>query len=158
MVFVRAAAAWLGARPQLGRDMFARPPAAAPSRKGGYVALMEACLVVLRGKGGRAEQAPVYRPVVPDLWRVSDALARIRTTLAEHPEGGDLLLFLPGITADTTNRTLRARAAVASTLLAGLELAREGALTIEQEEDYGPVWLLAKQAAQEDVPGDVLVG
>jgi segregation and condensation protein A len=141
MVFVRAAAAWLAARPQLGTDVFARPAATAPSREGGYVALMEACLVVLRGRGGRAEEAPLYQPVIPDLWRVTDALARIRLTLAEHPEGGELSAFLPGLAADVANRDLRARAAVASTLLAGLELARDGAVMIEQEEDYGPVLL-----------------
>ncbi|WP_284948268.1 segregation and condensation protein A [Acidisoma cladoniae] len=140
MVFVRAAACWLTARPQLGIDVFARPAATAPSREGGYVALMEACLVVLRGRGGRPEEAPVYRPVVQEFWRVTDALARIRTVLAEQPEGGDLSQFLPAISVDVANRDLRARAAVASTLLAGLELAREGAVMIEQEED-GPVLL-----------------
>jgi segregation and condensation protein A len=141
MVFVRAAAAWLAVRPQLGTDVFALPAATAPSREGGYVALMDACLVVLRGRGGRAEEAPVYRPVVSEFWRVTDALARIRTVLAEHPEGGELSQFLPVLSPDVVNRDLRARAAVASTLLAGLELAREGAVSIEQEKDYGPVLL-----------------
>jgi segregation and condensation protein A len=110
---------------------------------------MEACLVVLRGRGGRPEEALVYRQVVPGLWRVSDALARIRLTLAEQPEGGDLSQFLPCISPDTVNRPLKARAAVASTLLAGLELAREGALSIEQQEDYGRVCFLGKQVAQD---------
>jgi segregation and condensation protein A len=88
MIFVRAAASWLTARPQLGIDVFGRPAATAPSREGGYVALMEACLVVLRGTGGRPDETLVYRQVVPDLWRVSDALARIRLMLADHPESG----------------------------------------------------------------------
>jgi segregation and condensation protein A len=139
MVFIRAAASWLTARPQLGIDVFARPETTAVSREGGYVALMEACLVVLRGRGRRPEEAPVYQPVVPDLWRVSDALARIRSTLAERPEGGDLTLFLPSIPIEAVKRALRARAAVASTLLAGLELVREGVLTIEQEANCGPM-------------------
>ena len=56
MVGVRAAAAWLQARPQLGLDVLARPAAAAPARDGGYVALIEACLVALRGRGGRPEE------------------------------------------------------------------------------------------------------
>ncbi len=145
MVFVRAAAAWFGARPQLGLDVFARPVGEAPARKGGYVALMEACLVVLRSNAGHAKAVQVYRPVVLDLWRVSDALTRIRATLAANPMGGDLTQFLPAIAADATNRTLRARAAVASTLLAGLELAREGVLIIEQEGEVGLVRLAAKQ-------------
>ncbi len=145
MVFVRAAAAWFGARPQLGLDVFARPVGEAPARKGGYVALMEACLVVLRSNAGHAKAVQIYRPVVLDLWRVSDALTRIRATLAANPMGGDLTQFLPAIAADATNRTLRARAAVASTLLAGLELAREGVLIIEQEGEVGLVRLAAKQ-------------
>jgi segregation and condensation protein A len=115
---------------------------------------MEACLVVLRGRGGRPEEALVYRQVVPDLWRVSDALARIRSALVEHPEGGDLTLFLPSIPIEAVNRALRARAAVASTLLAGLELAREGVLTIEQEAHGGPM-SFAHQATEGDVIGGV---
>ena len=77
LAFLRAAAVWLQARPQRGIDVFARPHPA-PAREGGYVALMEACLVVLRGRAGRPEVAPSYRPALPAVWRVPDALARIR--------------------------------------------------------------------------------
>jgi len=135
---MRAAASWLQARPQLGQDVFVRPMAPLP-REGGYVALMEACLVVLRGSGGRPEEMPIYRPAVPELWRVPDALARIRAMLAEHPEGGDLVGFLPTIGAEEPDRPLKARAAVASTLMAGLELAREGVLMLRQEDAFGEV-------------------
>jgi segregation and condensation protein A len=62
--------------------------------------------------------------VVPDLWRIPDALAHIRTMLAEHPERGTLTRFLPPI---------------APTFVAGLELAREGALRLEQGEDFAIV-------------------
>ena len=138
MAFVRAAASWLQARPQLGQEVFARPAAEAP-RESGYVALMEACLVVLRGRAGEAAlvEASVFRPPIPDLWRVPDALARIRAVLAEHPEGGDLRKFLPAIAADAPDRALQVRAAVASTLVAGLELAREGGLAVAQTDDFG---------------------
>ena len=64
LAFCRAAAAWLQARPLLGTDVFARPQPVEP-RDGGYVALMEACLAVLRGRDGRADTAPVYRPAIP---------------------------------------------------------------------------------------------
>jgi segregation and condensation protein A len=157
MVFVRAAASWLTARPQLGIDVFVRPATTVLSREGGYVALMEACLVVLRGRGGRPEEALVYRQVVPDLWRVSDALARIRSTLAEHPEGGDLVQFLPRVAADATNRALRARAAVASTLLAGLELAREGALTLHQEAPFAVLTLASPGGRTFEIATDAVV-
>ena len=69
----------------------------------------------------------MYRPPIPDLWRVPDALARIRALLTEHPEGGELSRFLPAIAADAPDRTLQARAAVASTLVAGIGIgARRG--------------------------------
>lgn len=60
-----------------------------------YVALIEACLIVLRSRAGWLEQAAVHRPVAAGFWRVSDAMMQIRTTLAEQPEGGDLIAFVP---------------------------------------------------------------
>ena len=52
LVFVRAAAAWLESRPQLGQDVFVRPHGPSP-RVASYMALMEACLVVLREPEGQ---------------------------------------------------------------------------------------------------------
>jgi segregation and condensation protein A len=143
---MRAAANWLQALPQLGQDVFVRP-LAPRQREGGYVALMEACLVVLRGRGGRPEEATAYRMVVPDLWRVSDALDRIREMLAAHPEGGAITAFLPLLPPEAPYRALKARAAVASTFLAGLELAREGGLTLEQDLAFGTVHISRTQMA-----------
>jgi segregation and condensation protein A len=117
--FIRAAAAWLSARPALGVDVFTRPAADRP-RTTGYVTLMEACLTVLQGRGGWPADAPVYHPAIPDLWRVPAALARIRVLLAAHPAGGDLAGFLPMMNAAAPDRALQARAAVASTFVAGL--------------------------------------
>jgi hypothetical protein len=48
----------------------------------------------------------------------------MRALLTERPEGGELRKCLPAITAGAADRTLQARAAVANTLVAGLELAR----------------------------------
>lgn len=141
---MRAVAAWLEARPQLGIDVFAHPQAApptAPHQGGGYVALMEACLAVLRGRSGRPEAAPVYRPVLPALWRLPDALARIQTMLAAKPEGGALTSFVPPIGGDGIARALATRAAIASTFLAGLELARQGELALSQTVSDLPVML-----------------
>jgi segregation and condensation protein A len=137
---MRAAGVWLQQRPQLGLDVFVRRPTAVP-REGGYIALMEACLVVLRGREGRPEEAPLYRPAIPDLWRVADALARIQALLAEYPAGGDLAAVLPLVAEEAMDRPLRARAAVASTFLAGLELAREGALTLAQDVPFATLRL-----------------
>lgn len=69
---------------------------------------------MLRGRAGWSEEAAVYRPNAADFWRVSDALMRIRATLAEQLEGGDLNTFVPDIAAGATDWPLRARTAVAT--------------------------------------------
>jgi hypothetical protein len=77
----------------------------------------------------------------PNLWRVTDALTWIAALLAVHPEGEDLAAFLPPIAPYDPNRTVRVRTAVASTLLAGRELAREVALTITHEMPMSQCWI-----------------
>ncbi len=144
LAFLRAAGTWLQARQQLGIDVFGRPQPV-PPREGGYVALMEACLAVLRGRAGRADAAPVYRPVPPAVWRVPDALARVRALLAADPAGGTLARFLPPLGLDDPEHGLKARAAVASTLVAGLELARDGAAHLEQGQAFGPIHIAAAE-------------
>ena len=149
---MRLAASWLQARPQLGQDGFARP-LPPRRRKAGYVALLEACLVALRGRAGQPPPAPLYRPAIPLLWRVADALARIRVLLAAQPEGGDLLSFLPAIAVDAIDRPLQARAAVASTFMASLELARARQLRLQQSDAFGVVTLHPlRNQADSDAP------
>ena len=106
---------------------------------------MEGCLVVLRGRAGRADAPPVYQPAIPAVWRVPDALARIRTLLAAHPAGGVLHQFLPPLAPGEPDHGLKARAAVASTLVAGLELARDGVAGLEQGTAFGPIHMVAAE-------------
>ena len=47
--------------------------------------------------------------------------------------------FLPTIDGDAPKRALRCRVAVASTLFAALELARNGVLAVEQDADWQPI-------------------
>ena len=49
------------------------------------------------------------------------------------------------------DRPLRFRAALASTLLAGLELTREGRLTLSQEQPFGPITLDARAVSYDGV-------
>ncbi len=129
---------WLQARPQLGRQVFARGGAEAA---GGMVAvcdvtgLFQACLIVLRVAA--RERRHVTPP--PPLWRPSDAAARIGHLLRERGEGGALASFLPQVEGE-----LQSRAAVASTLLAGLELCRTGAVALEQAASFAPLALSAR--------------
>ena len=139
---MRAAAAWLAARPQLGQAVFTRPPPRKPGRTETTMALMEACLVVLRGPDNRPEAAPVYRPVQVRLWRVEQALARIRQMLAEDPQGGQLGHFLPPVgvaEGQGAGRLRQVRGAVAGTFVACLELARQGEVEAEKDQLFEPV-------------------
>jgi len=130
--FVRVAAAWLQACPQLGHDVFARPRGPDP-RAASYMALMEACLTVLRGREGEADGAAIYRPPIPDLFRVPGALARIRAKLAGIAGAEPFAAFLPLLPRTAANRELRARSAVASTFMAALELAPGAELALGQD-------------------------
>jgi segregation and condensation protein A len=59
--------------------------------------------------------------------------------LAELPDGSLLTAFLPKIGRDAPKRPLRCRAAIASTLIASLELARDGTVALEQDSDWMPI-------------------
>ncbi len=159
---VAAAATWLERRPQLGREVFARgrPEAGAlgPAQRAGegtgptaaiagdITALLRACLVALRVPA----EANAWQPAQPALWRVADALARIGAVLDAVPggTGAELGAFLPRIGPAAPERELRCKAAVASTLLAAMELARDGSLILEQ----GGSWTAIQ--AQHRSPGD----
>ena len=121
---MRAAADWLQRRPQLGRDVFSRggPAPALSGRGSDLTALLRACLVALVVP---ETQAAAYRPRPPPLWRVSDAIAHLRRVLLPCPMT-PLAALLPAIDGDVPANAMCNRAAVASTLVAGLELARTG--------------------------------
>jgi segregation and condensation protein A len=130
----------LRARPQLGRDVFARgwapqqeeagrPPAA------DITELLRACLRLLAQP---LREAP-YQPRPPPLWRVPAALAHIRRLLADCPPEGFTLAQLVPAPEQGGVSPLQRRASVASTLMAGLELSREGALVLDQKERFETV-------------------
>jgi segregation and condensation protein A len=147
---MRAAAAWLAARPQLGQAVFGRgqgsPPAPRPQAEL-YVAFLEATLTLLESREGQGvEPPPTYRPAPRDLWRIPDALQRIADLLQQTPAGVPIERCLPPIPPGRPDRPLRLRAALASTLVAGLELARDGALAVHQDEPFGSISLVAFRA------------
>jgi segregation and condensation protein A len=153
---MRQAADWLARRPQLGRDVFPRglPEASVAGRGGDLTDLLRACLVVLHVPD---PQAAAYRPRPPPLWRVTDALPHIRRLLAGSPGGGPLAAFLPLLDGDDPGRALRCRAAVASTLVAGLELARNGDVCLAQDAAWAEIRVSGREdraagATEETVP------
>nr|WP_294518123.1 segregation/condensation protein A [uncultured Rhodopila sp.] len=133
-----AAADWLERQPHLGQDVFRRGQSeASVSVRGGELTdLLRACLPVLHVP---QEQAVALRPRPPPLWTASDAIRRITRLLPGLSEPAPLAAFLPRIDGDAAKRTLRCRVAVASTLVAGLELARDHALTLDQDADWTPI-------------------
>ena len=115
--------------------------------------LLRTCARLL-GSPPRSAAAEVYRPEPPLLWRLPDALARIQRLLpavsgAAPPESVDLWRFLPApedlerraaARPDAApDRAVLGRSAVASTFVAGLELARQGQLALAQEEAFGRI-------------------
>src|SRR6202007_220749 len=99
--------------------------------------LLRACLQ-LRRQRVRARR---YQPRQLTLWSVKDALQRLGALLGSLPDWTSLDEFLP----DTLGSPMERRAALASTLLAGLEMARGGAVRLRQEEAFGPI--LVRRAA-----------
>ena len=126
----RALAAWLDARPQLGRDIF---PRGAPEHFVAYDrSTVRAGLPALLRAYAGARPTRGYTPGRPPLWTMQDAVRRMRTMLGVG--WSDLATFLPPVASPLANR-----AAIASTLLAGLELARDGVVELRQDGLFAPI-------------------
>jgi hypothetical protein len=134
-----AGALWLAARPQRGIDVFPRgaPETFAETETFGISAdlgsLMRAYMAALR----RGTRHRTYRPARTTLWTVKDALARLAVLVGTLPDWSDFIHFLP----DWVVSPLERRAAVASTLIAGLEMAKSGTVRLRQDDAFGPILL-----------------
>jgi segregation and condensation protein A len=143
-------AAWLGAQPQLGVDVFARGApewvgtALAASYQVDVVGFLWASMALFDDGAHDVDAGIVYRPPWHDLHSTRDARERILALLASEPDGASLERFLPARDADDDRRArpgLRRRSAWASTLLAGLELTRQGDIALAQEDMFLPIHL-----------------
>ena len=152
------AAAWLDGQAQLGRDVFAcgAPTIGAPrQRTTDLTALLRACLAVLHAEVARGER---YRPAPLPLWRVPDAIARIRRLLPEMLTRSPLACLLPEVAPEPPDYDLRCRSALASTLVAGLELARQGEITLGQDQTFEMIQVHAVQGAPIAARGNGVAG
>lgn len=137
MNVVRTLAAWMAQRPMLGQDVF---PRGAPESHLEYdrsrVVLepgpfVRAYLDAIR----RGNKAVNYAPRPLTFWTVQDALRRLADLVGGLPDWSTLEDFLP----DNLGTPHERRAALASTLMAGLEMARGGGVRLRQEEAFGPI-------------------
>jgi len=147
----QALADWLGRRPQLGQEVFARGQpellgtAFESAHQVDVIEFLWASLALFDDDPA-PDTASVYRPLLTDRHAVAAARERILLLLAAAPDGAplDRLLPAPPETAETApRRALRRRAAWASTLIAGLELAKQGDVVLQQEGDFQTIQVSA---------------
>jgi segregation and condensation protein A len=153
LVAMRAAAAWLGDQPILGERVFAR---GLPERTGlllgtehavDVIAFLWASLALFEDDAAEPDTVARYHPSWADLYSVAEARDRILRILGEGGEGRALADFLPEIQAVTDEDGtaledgLRRSSAWATTFSASLELAKEGDVTLAQENAFEVVRL-----------------
>ncbi|RYJ01045.1 MAG: segregation/condensation protein A [Acetobacteraceae bacterium] len=149
---MRLAAAFLGARQQLGREIFGRGAAEnlRVEDRSGLNADLPALLQAYAAARRRALARRPYAPRHRKLWTVQDALARLGGMVGALPDWATLTRFLPDGLSDPVEQ----RAALASTLIAALETARGGGIELRQERAFGPI-LVRRALAVEEAVSDV---
>lgn len=137
---MRAGAAWLAARPQLGRELFARgaPEALVVRDRSGLSADLPGLMRAYAHARRRALSRRAWTPRTRTLWSVPDALARLGRLLGAAPGWAELRRFLPETAGDDP---VEHRAALAATLVAVLEQARDGGIEVQQTRPFGPILL-----------------
>lgn len=144
---VRNLAIWLGGRTELGIDAFARglPEVLVAIDRSGLSADLSGLMRAYAGARRRATAQVPYQPRRGPLFSMQDALERLGRMLGLSASGvqsrqwTSLEMFWPTVAAGLVER----RAAVASMLLAGLELARMGQIDLRQEANFGPILVRA---------------
>ncbi len=86
----------------------------------------------------RSSAPPVMKFAKMELFSIEEAVDRLRAALGAMPSWTTLSAFLP---RGEELRGLRGRSALASTLIASLELAKQGLLEVRQDTRYGPIFL-----------------
>ena len=149
---MRAAAAWLGARPQLGQDVFARgaPEDLTEIDRSRLPLDLTGLVRAYLCRRCAAARRPRHLPAAPadavdGAGRAAPAGARCS---AACPTGPAWSSFLPELLGSPLER----RAALASTLIASLEMARGGrACGCARRTAFGPI-LVRRGAGETEVP------
>jgi segregation and condensation protein A len=143
---MRAASAWMGQRPQLGWDEFLRgtPEDFTEADRSRLRLDMSGLLSAYLAAHRRAGAKQQYRPKPMTYFSVQNALARLARLVGSLPDWSTLEAFLPEGLSDG----LPHRAALSATLVASLEMARSGGITLRQDRDFGPILLKAAQGIE----------
>ena len=135
---MQEAGARLMARPQLGKDIFARgaPEGVIVVRRAVWdVKLYD--LLSAYGTQVRPKDADTYQIEPMQFFSVEEAAERLGRMLGIAIDWQTLEAFLPAGLTDPTKR----RSAIASTFVAGLQLAKDGQIELRQTERFGPIHL-----------------
>jgi segregation and condensation protein A len=139
---MQRAGASLMARPQLGRDVFARgaPEGLATIDQPVFeLSLYE--LLKAYGDGHRRQHGQVLTIPPSSYASLSDALERLMRIVGQLPDWRELIAFLPA----EFHRELRGgatrKSALAAVFAATLELAKSGQLELRQDRLFGPIYL-----------------
>lgn len=128
----------LMARPQLGKDVFPRgqPEGVVVVRRTVWdVKLYD--LLAAYGQQVRPKDADTYQIEPMQFFSVEEAAERLGRMLGIAIDWQALEAFLPAGLTDPTKR----RSAIASTFVAGLQLAKDGSVELRQTERFGPIFL-----------------
>jgi segregation and condensation protein A len=142
---MRQAGARLMARPQLGRAL--RPRGCPEPVEVRTTTLLRADLRdLLRAYAGHLRRSRGQQPLSlaepVRLDTVEAAIIRIRASLGGAPGWENLTRYLPPDTLQGLRENrLEARSALAATFAAILELARQGAVVVRQNQAFGPIYL-----------------
>jgi len=152
---MQALASWLDRRPRLGRDVFARGQPelvgleTATAHEADAIEFLWASLALFDDDLPAGDTPPSYRPVWLDLHSVPDARERILRRIADHPGPRPLDHLLPDAPEPgaVPESGMRARSRWTSTFVAGLELAKQGDVALEQDAAFSPIQVSLSQAA-----------
>lgn len=130
----------------VGRDRMqrGRPEAIRITRHSKYECTLRELLQAYAAQKERKGIINPLRLMREAVYSVEEALDRLEKMLGTLPEWTDLMAYLPDNLADPFSR----RSAQASTLLASLQMAKEGQLELRQGATFGPIQVKKKDSGK----------
>jgi segregation and condensation protein A len=149
---MQQAGAGIMARDRLGRDFFTRgmPERFSTITDNIFDLSLYDLLKAYGGQQSRQTEDQTLHIEPTQMHSVEEALARFRGLLSWGMDWESLWNYLP----EETGNGLRQRSAIAATFAASLELAKEGRVTLRQNDLFGPIFLRSSSLAASDEEDD----